>query len=111
MHAKATMIQLSQSRFFLSFNPNANPLIFCQPSLPLIIYSYGVLSLIFSFSPLPQNRVFLHATDESALKNGISMDLLRKFSAEGEAQGGGAALEKKNPITPGVTGGIAKETH
>ncbi|MCJ1260550.1 hypothetical protein MMC22_000412 [Lobaria immixta] len=56
-------------------------------------------------------KVFLHATDESALKNGISMDLLRKFSAEGEAQGGGAALEKKNPITPGVTGGIAKETH
>lgn len=55
--------------------------------------------------------MFLHATDESALKNGVSMDLLRKFSAEGEAQGGGAALEKKTPVTPGVTGGIAKETH
>lgn len=39
------------------------------------------------------------------------MDLLRKFAAEGEAQGGGAALEKKTPITPNVTGGIAKETH
>lgn len=57
------------------------------------------------------NRVFLHATDESALSNGVTMDILKKFAADGEAQGGGASLEKKTPITPGVTGGIAKETH
>ena len=61
------------------------------------------------------HRVFLHATDESALSNGISIDVLHKFAAEGEAQGGRQASahssEKKTPITPDVTGGIAKETH
>ena len=56
-------------------------------------------------------KVFLHATDESALSNGIGMADLKKFAAEPEAQGGGGALEKKTPITPGVTGGLAKETH
>ncbi|KAL8945957.1 MAG: hypothetical protein Q9222_007581 [Ikaeria aurantiellina] len=57
------------------------------------------------------SRVFLHATDQSALDNGITMDTLKKFAAEPEAAGGGGALEKKAPITPGTTGGIAKETH
>ena len=57
------------------------------------------------------HRVFLHATDQSALSNGITMDMLKKFAAEGEAQGGGRSPEKKSPVTPGVTGGIAQETH
>lgn len=59
-------------------------------------------------------RVFLHATDESALSNGVTMDMLKKFAAEGEAQGAGHSggrSDHKTPVTPGVTGGIAKETH
>lgn len=56
-------------------------------------------------------KVFLHATDQSALENGISLGDLKKYSAEPEAQGGGGSLEQKTPITPGVAGGIAKETH
>lgn len=56
-------------------------------------------------------KVFLHATDETALENGISMADLKKYAAEPEAQGGGGSLEQKVPVTPGVTGGIAKETH
>lgn len=56
-------------------------------------------------------RVFLHATDESALSNGVTLDLLKKFAAEGEAQGGGQSLEKKVPIEPGKKDGIARETH
>ncbi|KAL8943351.1 MAG: hypothetical protein Q9216_001126 [Gyalolechia sp. 2 TL-2023] len=57
------------------------------------------------------DRVFLHATDESALDNGITMDALKKYAAEPEAAGGGGSLERKAPITPGTAGGIAKETH
>ena len=57
------------------------------------------------------SRVFLHATDESALQNGITMEALKKFAHEPEAAGGGGSLEKKAPITPGTTGGIARETH
>ena len=56
----------------------------------------------------------MHATDESALNNGVTMDMLKKFAAEGEAQGAGHSgpfEEKTTPIIPGVTGGIAKETH
>ncbi|KAL8876146.1 MAG: hypothetical protein Q9198_005603 [Flavoplaca austrocitrina] len=56
-------------------------------------------------------RVFLHATDESALNNGVTMDALKKFAAEPEALGGGGSLEKNAPITPGTKQGIAKETH
>ncbi|KAL8795835.1 MAG: hypothetical protein Q9195_001715 [Heterodermia aff. obscurata] len=56
-------------------------------------------------------KVFLHATDQSALNNGVSMETLKKFAAEAEAQGGGGSLEGKVPVTPGVTGGLAKETH
>ena len=56
-------------------------------------------------------RVFLHATDESALQNGITMEALKKFAAEPEAAGGGGSLEKKTPIQAGTTGGIARETH
>ena len=56
-------------------------------------------------------RVFLHATDESALSNGVSMADLKRFAAEPEVPGGGAALEKKAPVQVGVTGGIAKEAH
>lgn len=39
------------------------------------------------------------------------METLKKYAAEPEAAGGGGALEKKAPIEPGVTGGIARETH
>ncbi|KAL8642741.1 MAG: hypothetical protein Q9228_000582 [Teloschistes exilis] len=56
-------------------------------------------------------KVFLHATDQSALNNGITMENLKKFAAEPEAAGGGGSLEGKAPITPGTKGGIAKETH
>lgn len=56
-------------------------------------------------------KVFLHATDESALTNGLSMEVLKKYAAEQEAAGGGGSLEGKVPITPGKKGGIAKETH
>lgn len=56
-------------------------------------------------------RVFLHATDQSALENGVSMDTLKKFAAEPEAQGGGGSLENRIPVTPGAKGGLAKETH
>ena len=56
-------------------------------------------------------KVFLHATDQSALKNGVSLADLNKFAHEPEAAGGGGSLEQKVPITPGVTGGLAKETH
>ncbi|CAF9920398.1 hypothetical protein IMSHALPRED_004872 [Imshaugia aleurites] len=56
-------------------------------------------------------KVFLHATDQSALQNGITMEALKKFAAEPEAAGGGGNLEKKTPIVPGTTGGIARETH
>lgn len=60
---------------------------------------------------LPWCRVFLHATDQSALSNGVSMELLKKFSAEPEVSGGGAASEKKVAVDPSVKGGLAKETH
>ncbi|KAL9615841.1 MAG: hypothetical protein Q9204_008655 [Flavoplaca sp. TL-2023a] len=56
-------------------------------------------------------KVFLHATDESALNNGVTMDALKKYAAEPEAPGGGGSLEKNAPITPGTKQGIAKETH
>ncbi|KAL9001030.1 MAG: hypothetical protein Q9169_000514 [Polycauliona sp. 2 TL-2023] len=56
-------------------------------------------------------KVFMHATDESALSNGVTMDLLKKYAAEPEAAGGGGSLEQKAPISPGTKGGIAKETH
>ena len=56
-------------------------------------------------------RVFLHATDESALSNGITMEQLKKYAAEPEAKSGGGSLENETPITPGQKGGIAKETH
>lgn len=54
-------------------------------------------------------RVYLHATDQSALSNGITMEHLKKFAAEQEAQSGGGSLENAQPVTPGVKGGIAKE--
>lgn len=56
-------------------------------------------------------RVFLHATDESALANGITMEVLKKYAAEGEAQMGGGFREKNTPIEPSGKGGIARETH
>ncbi|KAL8859167.1 MAG: hypothetical protein Q9178_004430 [Gyalolechia marmorata] len=57
-------------------------------------------------------RVFLHATDKSALNNGVTMDVLKKYAAEPEAAGGGGSLERNAaPITPGEKHGIAKETH
>ena len=57
-------------------------------------------------------RVFLHATDESALTNGITMDALKKFAAEPEARGGGGSLEGEFPISPtDKAGSMVKETH
>lgn len=56
-------------------------------------------------------KVSLHATDKSALENGVDMKDLKRFAAEPEAKGGGGSLEGNAPHTPGVAGGIAKETH
>ncbi|CAO1605466.1 hypothetical protein XANCAGTX0491_008984 [Xanthoria calcicola] len=56
-------------------------------------------------------KVFLHATDESALSNGVTMEVLKKYAAEPEAAGGGGSLEGTAPITPGTKGGVARETH
>ncbi|MCJ1253659.1 hypothetical protein MMC24_001471 [Lignoscripta atroalba] len=59
-------------------------------------------------------KVFLHATDESALGNGITMDTLKKFAAESEVDaggsGGGPTPRTAIPLTPGVSPGV-KETH
>lgn len=56
-------------------------------------------------------RVFLHASDESALSNGISMDDLKKFAAEGEI-GGERGKSAPAPLTPSdKPGGAVKETH
>ncbi|CAD6573651.1 MAG: hypothetical protein ASARMPRED_006229 [Alectoria sarmentosa] len=75
------------------------------PKLVLFLILYvGINSLEHTLRPSLYFRVFLHATDESALQNGITMDVLKKFAAEPE-------LEKKVPIQPGTTGGIARETH
>lgn len=60
---------------------------------------------------LPCCRVFLHATDQSALSNGVSMELLEKFAAGPEVPGGGAALEKNVAVDPSDKAGFAKETH
>lgn len=57
------------------------------------------------------SSVFLHATDQSALSNGVTFEQLKKFAAEPEASGGGASLENKVPVSPEVTGSIARETH
>ncbi|CAL8582928.1 hypothetical protein XPA_008569 [Xanthoria parietina] len=57
-------------------------------------------------------KVFLHATDESALSNGVTMEVLKKYAAEPEAAGGGGSLEGQAPITPSSgKGGVARETH
>lgn len=91
----------------------------CQSECPIFLQSFPArgedrnheqrgLTWVFSFEHC---RVFLHATDESALQNGITMEALKKFAAEPEAAGGGGSLEKKAPIQAGTTGGIARETH
>ena len=56
-------------------------------------------------------KVFLHATEDSALENGITMEVLKKYAAEGEAQMGGGGLEKNVPVDATVKGSLAKETH
>ncbi|MCJ1321998.1 hypothetical protein MMC15_007343 [Xylographa vitiligo] len=56
-------------------------------------------------------KVFLHATDESALK-AIGLEDLKRFAAEGEAGSGGGAT--RNPVsqTPSADGrGPIRETH
>ena len=56
-------------------------------------------------------RVFLHATDESALSNGIGMDDLKKFAAEGEISGE-RGKSAGAPVTPSdKAGGAVRETH
>jgi len=56
-------------------------------------------------------KVFLHATDQSALEK-VDMETLRKFAAEGEAGGvggrtpGGSAHED-----PERGGGLSRETN
>lgn len=51
-------------------------------------------------------RVFLHATDESALKT-VAMADLKKFAAEGEAAN--ASTTAQTPS--GRQGALARETH
>ena len=55
-------------------------------------------------------RVFLHATDQSALEH-VDYNDLKKFAAEGEASMGGGGLSTAVPVEPGKKGGFAKETH
>ncbi|KAA6415488.1 MAG: hypothetical protein FRX48_00203 [Lasallia pustulata] len=56
-------------------------------------------------------KVFLHATDESALSNGIGMDDLKKFAAEGEIAGE-RGKSAGAPVTPSdKAGGAVRETH
>lgn len=57
------------------------------------------------------DRVYLHATDESALKNGVTMEALQKFAAEPEAVGGGRSAPEGAAITPNAKGGVVTETH
>lgn len=68
-------------------------------------------------------RVFLHATGESALTGedggdgkdggkGVTLDLLKRWAAEGEAKGGGGSLEGNVAVEPtGGKGGMVRETH
>ncbi|KAL8762970.1 MAG: hypothetical protein Q9184_001120 [Pyrenodesmia sp. 2 TL-2023] len=56
-------------------------------------------------------KVYLHATDESALKNGVTMEALQKFAAEPEAVGGGRSAPEGAAITPNAKGGMVTETH
>lgn len=70
--------------------------------------AYGLGTLTNRFSGY---RVYLHATDLSALNNGVTMDSLKKYAAEAEAQGGGGNLENAAPVTPSQKGGLATETH
>ena len=56
-------------------------------------------------------KVFLHATDRSAVENGVELKDLKRFAAEGEALGGGGSLEGNVARSPDVAGGLAKETH
>ena len=56
-------------------------------------------------------KVFLHATDESALSNGITMDDLKKFAAEGEVgdqRGGGPQKTPAGHGTGDMKGDIEK---
>ncbi len=85
-----------------------------EPSPPFLALKFLRVSqcqlIHTTTSPLP--RVFLHATDQSALSNGASLDLLKKFAAEPEVLGGGASLEKNVAVTPSDgKGGFVKETH
>lgn len=56
-------------------------------------------------------KVFLHATDQSALEK-VEMATLRKFAAEGEAAGvGGRTPGGKVAEDPERGGGLSRETH
>ncbi|MCJ1248712.1 hypothetical protein MMC30_005931 [Trapelia coarctata] len=56
-------------------------------------------------------KVFLHATDQSALDR-VSLADLKKFAAEGEAGGvGGRTPGRVVPEEPEKRGGLARETH
>ena len=57
-------------------------------------------------------KVYLHATDRSAVENGVvELKDLKRFAAEGEALGGGGSLEGNVARSPDVAGGLARETH
>ena len=56
-------------------------------------------------------KVFMHATHETALDNGVTMADLQKFAAQPEVPGGGGSMEGQAPVTPGSKNGLAKETH
>lgn len=58
-----------------------------------------------------QSRVFLHATDQSALK-AVDMKDLEKFAHDGEAKSGGGGTRTEVYQTPSDKPGAAiKETH
>ena len=85
--------------------------LFPRPSFSLFHFLWVSNRLGNALRLVIVGRVFLHATDQSALQNGITMESLKKFAAEPEAAGGGGSLEKNAPIQPGTKGGVARETH
>lgn len=87
---------------YVFFKPN--------PSLPFYSMPPGQLGGSPSDGCV-YDRVFLHATDESALSNGVTLETLQKYAAGQEVPGGGGSLEKAVPLQPKQKGGIVRETH
>ena len=64
-------------------------------------YNAGTLN-----DPKAVPKVFMHASEKSALENGVSLEDLRKWAAEGEAKSQ-EHLRQDSTVVPGQTGGSA----